>query len=73
VIRVGSPADILIYDFDQLGWTEAEKVFDLPAGDWRRITKGIGYRYTLVNGQITFIDGETTGATPGNLLRNGRA
>ena len=23
VIRVGSPADILIYDFDQLGWTEA--------------------------------------------------
>ena len=73
VIRVGSPADILIYDFDELGWTEAEKAFDLPAGDWRRITKGIGYRYTLVNGQVTFIDGETTGVTPGLLLRNGHA
>ena len=73
VIRVGSPADILIYDFDKLGWTETEKVFDLPAGDWRRITKGIGYRYTLVNGDVTFVDGETTGATPGHLLRNGHA
>lgn len=73
VIRVGSPADILIYDFDQLGWTEAEKAFDLPAGDWRRVTKGIGYRYTLVNGDVTFVDGDSTGATPGVLLRNGHA
>ena len=73
VIRVGAPADILIYDFEQLGWTDAEKAFDLPAGDWRRITKGIGYRYTLVNGEVTFVDGESTGATPGHLLRNGHA
>lgn len=73
VIRVGSPADILIYDLEQLGWTEAEKAYDLPAGDWRRITKGVGYRYTLVNGEVTFVDGESTGATPGHLLRNGHA
>jgi N-acyl-D-aspartate/D-glutamate deacylase len=25
-----------------------------------------------VNGEITFEDGEPTGATPGRLLRNGR-
>ena len=73
VIRVGSPADVLIYDLDELGWTDAEKAYDLPAGDWRRITKGLGYRYTIVNGEITFIDGEDTGSTPGRLLRNGRA
>ena len=47
-----------VYDLDQLGWTEAEKAFDLPAGDWRRVPKGLGYRYTLVNGEVTFVDGE---------------
>jgi N-acyl-D-aspartate/D-glutamate deacylase len=72
VIRVGSPADIIIYDINELGWTEAEKVYDLPAGDWRRISKGTGYHYTLVNGEITFIDNENTGATPGYLLRDGK-
>ena len=73
VIRVGSPADILIYDFENLGWTDAEKAYDLPAGDWRRITKGIGYRHVLVNGEVTFNDGVDTGCTPGALLRNGHA
>ena len=73
VIRVDSPADLLVYDLDELGWTEAEKAFDMPAGDWRRISKGIGYRYTLVNGEVTFVDGEDTGATPGRLLRHGHA
>ncbi len=73
VIRVGSPADILVYDYDNLGWTLPTKTFDLPAGDWRRISKGVGYRYTIVNGQITMIDSEETGRTPGMLLRHGSA
>jgi N-acyl-D-amino-acid deacylase len=73
VIQVGRPADILIYDYDALGWTPVEKVYDLPAGDWRRISKGVGYRYTIVNGEITFIDSECTGRTPGQLLRHGNA
>ena len=29
-----------------------------------------GYRWILVNGEVTFEDGEATGATPGQLLRN---
>jgi len=73
VIQVGFPADIIIYDYDQLGWTQPTKVYDMPAGDWRRVSKGVGYRYTIVNGQITFIDGECTNRTPGHLLRNGHA
>jgi N-acyl-D-aspartate/D-glutamate deacylase len=28
-------------------------------------------RYIMVNGEITFEDGEPTGAFPGRLLRNG--
>ena len=58
---------------DELGWTETEKVYDLPAGDWRRVSKGVGFRYTLVNGDITFEGSPDTGATPGILLRNGHA
>lgn len=73
IIRIGMPADILVYDMEELGWTEAEKAYDLPAGDWRRITKGIGYRYIMVNGDITFVDGVSTNATPGVLLRHGHA
>jgi len=71
VIRVGLPADIIVYDYDKLGWTEVEKVTDLPAGDWRRISKGVGYRYTIVNGEITLIDNEPTGKMSGQLLRHG--
>ena len=72
-IHVGGAADILVYDFDELGWTEVEKVRDLPAGDWRRITRGVGYRYTIVNGCITMVDSADTGATPGKFLRFGHA
>ena len=50
----------------------SEVAEDLPGGEWRRIQKAKGYRWTLVNGEITFEDGEPTGAMPGRLLRNGR-
>ena len=46
-------------------------VHDLPAGEWRRVQRSEGYRWTLVNGQVTFEDGKCTGATPGRLLRHG--
>ena len=29
-----------------------------------------GYRWTIVNGVVTFENGQCTGATPGRLLRN---
>jgi N-acyl-D-amino-acid deacylase len=70
-LREGAPADILVYDLDALGIRPAEKLHDFPAGDWRLASKADGYRYTLVNGEVTFIDGECTGRTPGELLRHG--
>ena len=51
---------------------EFETVHDFPANEWRRIQRSEGYRWTIVNGQITFEDGKCTGATPGQLLRNGK-
>jgi N-acyl-D-amino-acid deacylase len=74
-LREGAPADIVVYDLAKLKRTpewEFEIVHDLPANEWRRVQRSEGYRWTLVNGEITFEDGVCTGATPGRLLRNQR-
>ena len=73
-LREGAPADIVVYDLSQLKRTpewEFEVLHDLPAGEWRVVQKAEGYRWTIVNGEITFESGACTGATPGRLLRNG--
>ena len=71
-LREGSPADVVIYDLERLEVLPSEVAEDLPGGEWRRIQKAKGYRYTMVNGEVTFEDGEPTGAFPGRFLRNGR-
>jgi N-acyl-D-aspartate/D-glutamate deacylase len=68
----GAPADVVVYDFENLTLHDEEVVEDLPGGEWRRIRQADGYRFILVNGEITFVDGKETGATPGRLLRHGR-
>ena len=73
IIKEGMPADIVVYDFDNLKMLPAYKAWDYPANEWRLARKAEGYRWTLVNGEVTFDDGECTGATPGVLLRHGRA
>jgi N-acyl-D-aspartate/D-glutamate deacylase len=69
-LREGMPADIVIYDLGKLAVKPMETVRDLPDGDWRRVQKANGYRYVLVNGQVTFEDGVCTNALPGKLLRS---
>jgi len=71
-IREHAPADIVVYDLDKLEVLPSEVAEDLPGGEWRRIQKSKGYDWILVNGEITFENGEPTGAMPGKLLRNGR-
>ena len=74
-IGEGTPADIVVYDLDELALVPEggyEIAFDQPGGDWRRIQRSKGYRWTIVNGQVTFDAGEPTGATPGKFLRSGR-
>ena len=73
VIKEGSPADIVVYDLDALEMGETEKAYDFPAGAWRLIRKPKGYRWIMVNGGVTFENGECTGSTPGALLRHGIA
>lgn len=71
----GAPADVVVYDLENLRAVPDglyETVHDVPGGDWRRVRRADGYRWTIVNGEITFEDGEATGATPGRFLRHGR-
>ncbi len=72
-IREGAPADIIVYDLDRLEVLPRETVHDMPAGSWRRIQRSAGYEWVLVNGEVTFANGECTSATPGKLLRHGVA
>jgi N-acyl-D-amino-acid deacylase len=75
-LKEGSAADVLVYDMEELeilpNWI-GEVEFDLPGGEWRRVQRAKGYNQIIVNGEITFEDGECTSATPGKLLRHGSA
>ena len=72
VIRRGAPADIIVYDYEQLNVLPGEIVHDLPGGEWRRIQRAQGYRYILVNGQITIENDKETNTFSGQLLRFGK-
>jgi len=72
-LRQGMAADIVIYDFDKLKVLPVEVVHDLPGDEWRRVQRSEGYKWIIVNGEVTFQDDRCTGATPGNLLRYGGA
>ena len=76
VIEEGAAADVLVYDIDELAidppWI-GDVAHDLPGGEWRRVQRAVGYKAIIVNGEVTFEDGACTGATPGKLLRHGRA
>ena len=71
-LKPGMLADINIIDFERLRLFRPEAVHDLPAGGKRLVQRVEGYRYTLKSGEVTFDDGEFTGALPGTLVRGGR-
>ena len=75
MLREGAAADVVVYDLKELAiepeWV-GEIAHDFPGGEWRRVQRARGYRTIIVNGEMTFADGRSTGATPGRLLRRGR-
>jgi N-acyl-D-aspartate/D-glutamate deacylase len=68
----GYAADLVIYDYESLGMGPRAVAHDLPGGEWRRVQRALGYRYIIVNGEVTFVEGQATARTPGQLLRHGR-
>jgi N-acyl-D-amino-acid deacylase len=71
VLQVGAPADIVCYDYENLKVLEGEIAHDLPGGEWRRVQKASGYKYVLINGEVTIQDDQQTGTHSGQLLRHG--
>ena len=71
LLAPGMKADINVIDFDALRLHRPEAAYDLPLGGRRLVQKVDGYRYTVQTGQVTFENGEHTGALPGNLVRGG--
>ncbi|MEM7341647.1 MAG: amidohydrolase family protein [Actinomycetota bacterium] len=70
-ITVGAPADIIVYDYENLEIMPTEVVHDFPGGEWRRIQRAKGYRWVLVNGEVTIEDDRQTETHSGQLLRHG--
>jgi N-acyl-D-amino-acid deacylase len=69
-VREGLAADLLVYDLEKLGIEEPEMLNDLPPNnDSRLVQRPRGYRWIMVNGDVTFENGKDTGAYSGKLLR----
>ena len=72
VLAPGYVGDANVIDHASLQLHRPELVNDLPAGASRLIQRADGYAFTVKSGQVTFEDGEDTGARPGRLLRGAR-
>jgi N-acyl-D-aspartate/D-glutamate deacylase len=72
-LAVGCFADVNVLDLDQLDLLLPEVRHDLPGGATNLSQRAVGYRATIVNGQITVRDGTLTGRRPGRVLRNALA
>lgn len=69
---VGAPADIVVYDLAKLSITEPQKLYDFPANEWRIADRGIGYRWVLVNGEITIEDDRAGRKCPGRIVHTAK-
>ncbi|MDG1197311.1 MAG: amidohydrolase family protein [Actinomycetota bacterium] len=69
VLAEGKASDINIFDSESVSPNLPELLHDLPSGAARLRQTSVGIKATIVNGEILVEDGETTGATPGMLLR----
>jgi N-acyl-D-aspartate/D-glutamate deacylase len=70
-VRVGGPADVVVYDYERLEAKPSEVAHDFPGGEWRRIQRASGYRWIVVNGEVTIEDDKETATHSGRLLRHG--
>jgi len=68
-LEVGKRADLTVFELDALSWKRPEAVYDFPGNAKRYRRPAGGYRATAVNGVLTQIDGEATGALPGQWLQ----
>jgi len=69
LVRVGYRADLVVFDDKRVRPAMPTVETDLPGGARRLVQKAEGIAATVVNGQVTLENGESTGRTPGVVLR----
>ena len=69
-LEVGKKADINVLGIDRVEERQPRRVYDFPGEAPRLIQRAVGYRQTLVNGQIILENDELTGHRAGTILRN---
>ncbi|MFL2697858.1 MAG: amidohydrolase family protein [Gammaproteobacteria bacterium] len=69
-LEPGKRADINVFDSETVCELQPEIVHDFPGGAPRYVQGSKGYKATVVNGRINFIDGELTGIANGQVLRH---
>ncbi|MFN0093040.1 MAG: N-acyl-D-amino-acid deacylase family protein [Acidimicrobiales bacterium] len=69
LLRVGMAADLNVFDPERVAPAMPTVRHDLPGGSRRLVQKAVGFKATVVNGEVLLRDGEPTGAAPGQLLR----
>jgi N-acyl-D-aspartate/D-glutamate deacylase len=66
-------ADLNVIDHDRLTLRAPEMVYDLPGDARRFVQQAEGYVATIVRGEVTLVEGDDTGARPGELIRGARS
>jgi N-acyl-D-amino-acid deacylase len=69
LLAPGAPADLFVFDPETIGPSRKEFAPDLPGGVGRFKAWGQGVKATVVNGDPIVLDGELTGALPGEVVR----
>jgi N-acyl-D-aspartate/D-glutamate deacylase len=73
LIAPGYRADLNVIDHAGMKLHAPQVAYDLPAGGRRLIQRADGYIATIVAGEITYRDGQPTGALPGRLVRGAQS
>jgi N-acyl-D-aspartate/D-glutamate deacylase len=68
----GAHGDVTVIDPETVGSDHATLVADLPGGSARLTAGAQGVVRVYVNGVVTVVDNQATGAVPGTVLRSGR-
>ncbi len=70
VLAEGLRADVNVIDLARVAERQPEIVHDFPGGAARYTQRAEGYLATVINGVVTLLNDELTGAAPGQVLRH---
>jgi N-acyl-D-amino-acid deacylase len=69
VVAPGRAGDLAVFALDEIELRAEERRYDVPHGTWRFTRPAAGFRATIVAGTPTWLNGEPTGARPGQVIR----